>query len=71
MGIAMTEPTWTEEELNKFDRLTMMAGSRNQVTRISGRLEVNAFIAEHGKEKCDAMFAEIQRREAAKKRRRK
>lgn len=53
-------PTWTEEELREFDRLVDDVSSRNQLTRIDARLKMTAFVEEHGKEKCDAMFAYLE-----------
>jgi hypothetical protein len=63
----MSEPKpFTKAELRRFDTLTLATGSCSQVTRISARLKLRAFIEEHGKEKCDAMFAEIMKREKRK-----
>ena len=62
---------FTRQELAEFDRITADASDRNQVARISGRLELSKFIAKHGKEKCDAMYQAIIDAENAKKRRRK
>lgn len=60
--------TYTREMLEEFDQITLQASSRDQVTRISGRLALNHFIKKHGKEVCDAMFAELNQKP---KRRRK
>ena len=51
------EITWTPAEIKEFDRLIDMSESPNHVQRITGRLDLNAFIKLHGKEKCDAMWA--------------
>ncbi len=51
---------WTKEEISKFDRLVDGISSSNQVDRISCRLDMHLFIKEHGKEKCDAMFAHLE-----------
>lgn len=59
----MSEITWTPEELAAFDRATGEQDSRDQVTRIRGRLAMRRLIREHGREKCDAMFAELLRQE--------
>jgi predicted nucleic acid-binding OB-fold protein len=59
---------YTQEELREFDRITLATGSPDQLTRISGRLELNKFVSAHGKDKCDAMFEEIMRREEEGKR---
>lgn len=58
---------YTEAELKEFDRITLLMSSRDQVRRIEGRMAVSKFETEHGKEKCDAIFAEIQRREKKRK----
>lgn len=55
----MSEITWTNEELGEFDRLIDGQSSRNQMTRIVARLEMQSFIKKHGKEKCDAMWAHL------------
>lgn len=52
-----TKPTFTAEELSEFDRASWRASSPDQVNRISGRMELRKLVARHGKEKCDAMFA--------------
>ncbi len=49
-----TAPTWTAEELREFDEILDMTSSRHQLTRITARLDMNKFVAAHGKEKCDA-----------------
>lgn len=59
---------WTPEELRAFDHLIDLVGSRNQLSRIAGRLKMTAFVNQHGKDKCDAMFAFLQERDAAKAR---
>lgn len=55
----MSAPAFTKAELKDFDLLTARTGSRDQVTRILARSQLKAFVASHGKEKCDAMFAEL------------
>lgn len=52
----MSEVRWTMKELERFDELVDMVSDRHQVTRITGRMEMDKFIKEHGKEKCDAMW---------------
>jgi hypothetical protein len=64
----MSEPTWTVEELRRFDRLTLKMSSRNQVTRIDARIAVSEFEKEHGHEKCKAMFEFLRERDRRKKR---
>lgn len=54
--------TYTKEELRKFARLVDQVSSRDQMKRIQGRLAQRRFVNEHGKEKCDAMWAELQKR---------
>lgn len=54
---------YTKEELKEFDRLTRMGSSLDQMDRIKSRLSVRQFIAKHGRAKCDAMFAELRRRD--------
>jgi hypothetical protein len=57
---------YTKDELTTFDRLTHQTGSPDQVTRITARLALRKFVVEHTKEKCDVMFAELQKRDAGK-----
>jgi hypothetical protein len=57
--------SYTESELAEFDRLTVLTSSRDQVRRIDGRMKLSHFVTKHGNLKCDEMFAEIKRREAA------
>jgi hypothetical protein len=59
----MSEITWTEEELAEFDELVDMVSDRHQATRIAGRLDMGKFVNEHGKAKCDAMWAHLQKRD--------
>lgn len=56
----MIEIEWTDEELREFDKLVDGVSSRNQLTRISAGLDMHRFVAEHGAEKCDAMFAHLE-----------
>jgi hypothetical protein len=56
----MSEITWTAEELAEFDRLVEMASSQRQMERLHARLNMPKFIAKHGKEKCDAMWAHLE-----------
>ncbi len=58
---------FTAKELKQFDRLTQMMSSANQLERINGRMAVRRFEAEHGKDKCEAMYEELKRRDAATK----
>lgn len=50
---------WSKEEIEEFDNLVDATGSHDQVERINGRLDMGEFIAKHGKEKCDAMWAHL------------
>jgi len=59
----MSQPIYTPDELLVFDELTALQSSQNQMTRIAARMAVKKFVEEHGKEKCDAMFAELQKRD--------
>jgi hypothetical protein len=56
----MSEVSYTPEELAVFDQLLDAVGSYDQVTRINGRLDMHAFVNLHGKEKCDAMFFQLE-----------
>jgi hypothetical protein len=47
---------FTGEELNEFRSLVDSVSGRDQMTRISARLDMHRFIRDHGKEKCDAMW---------------
>lgn len=60
----MSGENYTPEELAEFDRITRDMSSPNQVRRIEGRLAVRRFESEHGTEKCKAMFAVLQARDA-------
>lgn len=59
----MGEKLYTDADLKKFDRITQKLHSPNQLTRINGRVEIKTFVEEHGKEKCDAMFEVLKRRD--------
>lgn len=54
------KPVWTKDEIRQFDRLVDQQESRDQVLRISGRLQLRAFVKLHGQPKCDAMFAQLE-----------
>jgi hypothetical protein len=56
----MAKNPWTAKELKEFDKLIRNVSSFNQLTRIAARLGMSKFVAEHGKEKCDAMFAYLE-----------
>lgn len=56
----MTEHQWTKAEITEFDKLVDSVSSRDQLTRINARIDMDAFIAKHGKGKCDAMFAHLE-----------
>jgi len=58
-GARRVTAEYTKEELRKFKRLYDKTGSLNGGTRVIARLEMNDFVKEHGKEKCDAMFEAI------------
>ena len=50
---------YTPEEFLEFKRLVVLGESRLQMDRIESRLKMPDFIKQHGKEKCDAMFAKL------------
>lgn len=58
------ETPYTPEMLAEFDHITSRACSPDQVKRIEGRMAVSRFVAQHGKDACDAMFAELKKRDA-------
>ncbi|MER9680816.1 hypothetical protein NKJ23_15990 [Mesorhizobium sp. M0184] len=60
----MAEITWTQAELDTFDQITSLLSSLHQMDRIGARLDIKKFEAEHGKAKCEAMFAVLQERDA-------
>lgn len=62
----MSGITWTAAELAEFDDLTYASCSHNQGERIRGRIHMQAFIREHGKEKCDAMWRHLMEKEGKK-----
>lgn len=62
----MTTPKYTKELLKEFDRLTMKACSQNQMDRIGAHFDMGRFVEKHGKEVCDAMFAELKAKDEAK-----
>lgn len=59
----MADPTFTEAELAEFNTETLKQDSLNNYLRVEGRLAIKRLIAEHGQEKCNAMWAELMRRE--------
>ena len=64
MSSEVAAPHWTPAELDTFNRLVRLTGSLRQMDRINGRIDMKNFVTKHGKEKCDAMFAELQARGA-------
>lgn len=54
------KPMWTKAEINTFDDLINATSSPHQVERITARLDQASFITEHGRAKCDAMFAHLE-----------
>jgi hypothetical protein len=50
---------YTKEEFKQFKRLVEMQESPIQITRITGRLDMQKFIEKVGKEKCDVMFTDL------------
>ncbi|HLL28561.1 MAG TPA: hypothetical protein VKT73_13035 [Xanthobacteraceae bacterium] len=67
----MAKKPYTKKQLDEFDYLTWMASSSDQMDRIRARLEMPRFIEKHGKEKCELMFAELKRQDAARRKGRK
>lgn len=57
--------TYTKKLLNEFDRLTLRLSSPVGTERIMARFDVKAFTEKHGKEVCDAMFAELKEKDEA------
>lgn len=51
---------WTKQEITEFDELVEAVSSKSQMARIHGRLDMNAFLLLHGKDKCDAMHAHLE-----------
>ncbi|TPN04507.1 hypothetical protein [Mesorhizobium sp. B2-1-2] len=58
------EITWTQAELDEFDRITMLLSSRLQMDRINARLDLKQFGETHGNEKLEAMFAVLKERDS-------
>lgn len=52
---------WDAAELRQFTRLVNMTSSRDQMARIEARLDMQKFVERVGKDKCDAMFAHLQK----------
>lgn len=64
-GEKMRKKPYTPDEMRTFDRITSLLSSRDQMDLISGRMKLKTFIAEHGKEKCDAMFEVLKKARCA------
>lgn len=56
---------WQPEDLSEFDALTLRLSSLRQMDRIEARFDIKRFVAKHGKEKCDEMYAELTKRHSA------
>lgn len=67
MERVLSDVTYTEDDIKEFDRLCENTGSGDQVTRITARMTLRKFVAQHGKPKCDAMYAELDRRQKGKR----
>lgn len=65
----MSEKPYSEKLLKEFDGLTASLSSPDQLDRINARLTMNKFVAEHGEDVCDAMFAELLKRDKKKAKR--
>lgn len=61
------KPPYTKRELHRFDYLTMLCSSKNQMQRVHGRLETEKFVKAHGEEKCRLMFKELKRCDRAQR----
>jgi len=57
-GPKVPRSEWTALE-HRFDQLVALSESRDQVQRVMGRLDLNRFVKEHGKDACDAMWERI------------
>ena len=55
-----SDPRWSQETIREFDMLVDKVSSPNQLARIEARLAMPKFVAQHGKELCDAMFAALE-----------
>jgi len=58
---------YTAQELRKFDSLTLALSSQSQMGRINARFAIRDFEKEHGKAKCEAMFAVLKARDEARR----
>lgn len=65
-GCGELKAVYTKRQLAQFDRITNGLHSPDQLKRIQARIDCKKFQATHGKEKCDAMFAELKKRDAGK-----
>jgi hypothetical protein len=64
----LSEPrTFSDKDLRMFDRLTLRLSSPFGHVRINARFDLTNFIDQHGREKCDAMFAVLRKRDAKKR----
>lgn len=62
----MSDIKYTEEEFKEFDRITMSQSSLSNLERIMARLDLSKFVEKHGREKCDAMWEVIKKRDGLK-----
>jgi hypothetical protein len=60
----VSEKPYTPQERRQFKRILDQTGSLSNYERISARLAMERFVADHGKAKCQAMYDAIMRREA-------
>lgn len=51
--------TYTKEEFDEFKRIYIATGSYDGGKRVIARIDMSAFIKNHGKDKCDAMHAKL------------
>jgi hypothetical protein len=62
-GEPMSNIKYTKKDLATFNRLCEGTASPDQVTRITSRITLRKFVEQHGKPKCDAMYAELGQRQ--------
>ncbi len=53
---------FTAAELEEFEALIFASNLNHHQSRLHARADLADFLAEHGKEKCDLMLAELTRK---------
>lgn len=51
---------YTDEEYEEFENLVDLLNSPDQMDRINGRMDMSKFVKKHGKQKCDAMYGDME-----------